>query len=259
MSLIKKLLPSSLGLILISLSTPSLAYYDYPGYLPSEMSTHVEFSGAFGPNWTHSDSTHVTVSRYETDSVIENGVTNSSLWRLGVGYHFFEDQLKRNQFFTDLLLQLNVYQSSQSIHGTVLQYGLEQFDNYSFSAPVTSTRLIFDLKPGIFTAYRFTPYPIVGLGVSWNNVAYNEAALPGIDPTTAYELGVKSTCGFSYNLGAGFRVEVVPHFSVTAEYVYSYLGSGAPSGTAIPPTALFDTPSFILHSQAVLFGLNYKL
>jgi opacity protein-like surface antigen len=259
MSLIKNLLPLSLGLILTSLCHPAFAYYTYPDYLPNEMSTHVEISGAFGPNWTHSDSTHVIVSQYETDSVLESGVSNSSLWKIGVGYHLFEDRLRRNQFLTDLLLSLNVYQSSQSVKGYVEQYQLPQFNNYSFRAPVQSTRLLFEVRPGLLTVYRFTPYPIVGIGVSWNNTSYNEAANPGIDPATSYELGAKTNIGFTYNLGAGLRIDLVPHLSGSIEYLYSYLGSALPSGSAVPPTGLLTVPSFILHSQAVLFGLNYKL
>jgi opacity protein-like surface antigen len=259
MSLIKNLLPISLWLILLALSNSAFAYYEYPDYLPNEMSSHIELSGAAGPNWTHSDSTHLIVSPYETDSILENGVSNSSLWKLGVGYHLFENKLRKNQFLTDLLISLNFYQSSQSVRGYVLQYQLPQFNNFTFRAPVTSTRLLFEVRPGLFTAYRFTPYPIVGVGVAWNNISYNEAADPGIDPVTAYELPSKCNNGFTYNLGAGMRLELVPHLSATIEYVYSYLGSMSPSGSASYPTGLLTTPTFILHSQAVLFGLNYKL
>lgn len=62
------------------------------------------------------------------------------------------------RFFQTCLLELNLYQTYTTATGDVWQYELPPFDNFNFDLPVTSTRLMLDIKPHLLTWHHIT-YP----------------------------------------------------------------------------------------------------
>jgi len=220
---------------------------------------NLEISAAVGPNWAKTSSTHLVVSSYETDSVLVSSVANHPLWKIGVGYRFFADQLQQRSFLNDLLVELNLYQSSETVHGNTWQYQLPQFNNYSFSAPVTSTRLMLDAKPGLFTMKHVSLYPILGLGASWNNMAYNETVTgAAVSPNSGYALKRSTASSFAYDLGAGIRIDFTEHLSATLEYLYANLGNISPSGTSKNGDPIMSSPTFNVCNNSLLLGINWK-
>jgi opacity protein-like surface antigen len=221
---------------------------------------HFEFSAAVGPNWAHSSSTDLVVSPFETDSVILNNISNHAIWKLGVGYHLFADRLQKRTFFNDLLIELNLYQSSETLNGNVWQYQLPQFNNFSFSSPITSTRIMLDVKPTLISLKHVSLYPILGFGNSWNNVPYNETVTSADVPADSnYLLNTSTNSNFAYDLGVGIRGELTEHLGVTLEYLYTNLGNMSSTEVSKNADPIITAPTFKIFNQSFLIGLSWKI
>lgn len=220
---------------------------------------HWELSIAGGANGASANNTHLVVSPYETDAVTIASVSSSPLWKIGAGYHFFEDQLKHRTFLNDVYAELNLYHSSQVIKGSVLQYQLPTYNNYTFSAPVSSTRLILDVKPTLFTVKQFSLYPILGFGIAWNDIAYHETAASGISQSSANSLGRNTNNNFAYDIGGGIKVRFSQHIFGVVEYLYTSTSGMRPSSPVPSAPNLNEPPAFALFGHSILFGLNWKI
>ncbi len=220
-----------------------------------------EFSVAIGPNWSSVQNTHLIVSPYETDSLRVNNVSSEALWNVGIGYHLFEDQLKERDYFNDLLLQFNFYHLSTTVSGVVWQYQLPQFNNYTFSAPVTSNRLMIDVLPRLFAYRNFSLYAILGAGVAWNTAFYYETVTgAGVDPSSGELTGNHTDINAAYELGLSMKAEMDEHWGAFLEYLYANLGNVSPSSASENLASLSKAPTFSMrNNQAVLVGLYWKI
>lgn len=221
---------------------------------------NMELSAAGGVDWYTISDTHLIISPFETDKNKVDDPSAKGTWKIGVGYYLFDECLRRRDYLNHLLLELNLYQTFASVTGDVLQYELPQFNNYDFDAPVTSTRLMFDFKPSLFTWKNMMPYPILGVGVSWNSVSYHEK--PGesdIDPMSRLILSKHTIAQFAWEAGVGFNGVLSDRLSITAEYIYAFLGKGSPADDPANAVRLSSVPDFSLKAQSLLLGLNVKV
>lgn len=221
---------------------------------------NIEFSAAGGLDWYTISDTHLIISPFETDKNEVDDHSARGMWKIGVGYYFFDECLRQRDYLNHLLLELNLYQTSASVAGNVLQYELPQFNNYHFDAPVTSTRLMFDFKPSLFTWENITPYPILGVGVTWNSISYREKPKGSdIDSMSRLILSKHKMARFALEAGAGLNVVLSEHIAISAEYIYAFLGKGSPANDPANDVQLARAPSFSLHNQSFLFGFNIKV
>lgn len=205
--------------------------------------TNVEISGAGGANWLNTKNTHIKISSFETDSDRVTSTTVEGAWRVGIGYSFFRKHV---------LMELNVYGVSNTAKGDVWQYELPQFNNYTFNAPISSTRLMLDFKPRLITWNKFSPYLILGTGVTWNTMSYKDEANPGIDPDGTRSLSDETTTQLAWDLGAGLSYGVTKRLNISAEYVYAFLGDVSPQKNS----SVIEAPNFSYQIQSLLFGLS---
>ncbi len=220
----------------------------------------VEISVAGGMSWLKTSSTQTVVSAFETDNNNVRNVINHPAWKIGIGRSFFDDTLQRRQFLNRLLVELNLYQSQSSIKGSTWQYQLPQFNNFDFSAPVKSTRLMLDFKPFLFTAKTISLYPILGFGVAWNEFNYTETpTASGINPASAAVLRTRMRTNFAYEIGAGVRTQITEHFSAALEYLYNPLGHVSPSTSSETAAMILVAPQFAIRMQTVLLSVNWKI
>lgn len=218
-----------------------------------------EVSAAGGPNWYSIPNTHVVISPSETDSDHINQIANNVAWKLGIGYFLFEDYLQQRNYLNQLLLEMNVYKTNATARGNVWQYQLQEFNNYQFSAPISSTRLMFDVKPTLFNYESVAPYVILGIGAAWNTVSYHEKVTGAdVDPSSPLSLSNDTSTQLAWDIGAGARVALADNLSLTLEYIYAFLGNGSPSNVGGPGISLKNSPSFSLKTQSVLLGLSLK-
>jgi opacity protein-like surface antigen len=223
--------------------------------------TDFEISGAGGPNWFRTDDTTLIISPFETDSNLIKTVSNRGAWKVGIGYYFFEDWLPTWNYLNHLLFEVNVYQISGTIKGAVWQYQLPQFYNYNFRAPFTSTRLMFDFKPYLFAWNRISSYLILGVGPTWNTISYREKLIAPDVPadTTLAFLDKYTSTRVAGDVGVGLSVNLTRSLSLTAEYVYGFLGNSSSANSPTYGVLLADAPSFSFKTQTLLFGLSLKL
>lgn len=220
---------------------------------------NLEVSAAGGLNWLNTNNKTLTISPFETDQVIVNEVSNQAAWKVGVGYYFFEDLPFFRNFLQNLLVEANVYQVSGHLNGVVLQYELPQFTNYNFNAPFTSTRLMFDAKPNLFTYNRLSAYLLLGVGAAWNKLSYRELGIGvGVPPNSNLILSNNTNVQLAGDLGLGLDVVLSKHLNFTAEYVYGFMGQGSPGNNSPNGVLLQTAPKFSFQSQSLLFGLRLK-
>lgn len=251
---------STLLVLSASLFTHNVISGTMGDHLTPSMGKKFEISAAGGADWYNVPDTHLVISPFETDSNNIHQITTNGTWKVGVGYYFFEDRLQQQRYLNHLLFEVNVYQTFTTLSGDVWQYELPQFNNYNFSAPVSSTRLMLDAKPTLFTWQRVAPYAILGVGATWNTVSYRETVTAvGVDPTSALSLSSNTTTHVAWDVGAGFRVALTDNLSATAEYIYAFLGNGSPANRPANGVNLTAAPSFSLQAQSLLFGLSLKL
>ncbi|MDO8953800.1 MAG: outer membrane beta-barrel protein [Gammaproteobacteria bacterium] len=224
--------------------------------------SNVEISAAVGPNWVQANDTVTVIPIFtppdEIDSILTQHVSSTPVWKLGMGYHFFADSLSHRQFFNDLLVELNFYRSSETINGKVYQYQNPLYYTFNFSAPIRSTRLMLDAKPGLVSYDKMSFYPILGAGIAWNSSAYQETALPGT-ASSPLLLNANTKSSFAYDLGAGVRMDITPSLQVSLEYLYSNLGDIVMTVNPANDATLTSPPQFKLSSQTVMLGLNWKI
>lgn len=145
----------------------------------SHMLDGFEISGALGNSWYHSDDSTIQITFDERDA---NKVASSSsnlLYSAGIGRHLWTDALRKNKVMTGLLVQANYYYGETSVKGNVWGYESPAVNNYTFRAPMSSSRLMLDIKPELFVYKGFTPYGIIGAGASWNKMSYSESLICG--------------------------------------------------------------------------------
>ena len=185
-------------------------------------------------------------------------VTRSVLWKLGIGYYFFDKKLEQRKSLNHLLLELNAYYTSGAITGNVWQYQLPLFNNYSFRAPFSSARLMMDLKPSLFTTRDISPYPIVGIGAAWNTIFYQETVTgAGVDPSSALSFTNSTKAQFAFELGAGLKVDLTKHCSTSIEYLFANIGKATPSSPS--NSAALKQQTFALITQSLLLGMSWKV
>jgi opacity protein-like surface antigen len=223
--------------------------------------SNLEFSAAIGPAWANSSGSAIyNASSLETDTLYVDDRSSLPTWKLGLGYHFFTNELAQRSFFNDLLVEFNYYHGEQTLSGPVWWYAPSQaFNNYNFNAPIESSRYMLDVKPSLFTYDHLSFYPIVGAGLAVNIASYQESAISGAQSSTELNVGNHTSDNFSYDLGAGIRANLSDHLEATLEYLYSNLGQVAIDGQTSPNNSVISLPKFNVSSQAVMFGINIQL
>lgn len=245
-------------LILLFLITPIQAGYSKNGAFFPPSLKHPQVSAAGGSSWYNTSDTHMVISSFEIDKNIVTQTTVHGSWKVGLNYSLFEERLKQNKYLNEVLLGLNVYQTSTSLYGMTWQYELPEFNNYLFKAPVTSTRLMLDLRPSFFIWRASASYAILGVGVSWNDVSYSETTTADVNPNTTLSLNTNTTVQAAFDLGLGCKITLTPYLNVSMEYLYAFLGNGHPMSKS-NGVRVATAPSFSLHNQSLLFGLNIQV
>lgn len=221
-----------------------------------------EVSLGIGPTWYHASNSSLTISPFETDSLITRSVSTAASYQLGVGYRFIAKNTEEKHFLTNVLLELNLTYRKTTLRGDVWQMGLASMSNYTFQAPLSSTRLLLALKPTFIRFNKVGVYGIAAVGVDWTSLSYQDTPNPGIPATSFVSLASKTKAHSAWDVGLGIRYPLTPRFATEVEYVYSNLGKIASSlkpnnvaSTVIPLTA----PQFTVSTQTVLFKLTWSL
>lgn len=218
-----------------------------------------ELSAALGGSWYHADNTTMQITVDERDANKVSSSTSNLLYSAGIGRHVFNDALKARNTLTGLLIQANYYYGVTTVKGNVWGYESPNVNNYTFRAPMSSSRLMLDFKPELFVYRGFTPYAIIGAGASWNKMSYSENANSDVDPASAVTLQDHSSVTVAYDLGAGISTNILDNASIALEYMYTALGDISPSINSRTQQPIVGAPSFSIAGQSVMLRLNWKM
>jgi opacity protein-like surface antigen len=136
--------------------------------------------------------------------------------------------------------------------------------NKTLSTPVQTNRVMWDLKPGLFTFRRFSPYPIGGIGVSWNRSSFHERITNSEMSSNSFvNLSTRTHAQVTYDLGFGGRYQIMDHLLASVEYLYTRLGPNVPSAQIDSKEKILaskqHTPeSSAYYNQGVVVGLGWQ-
>jgi len=250
----------------------SASHWSYANAMPHYSEGHWLISGDVGAVWPNINSTMAVNNGsgfpapgyqdlYSASSSRDEGMLAAT-----AGYRWTQHD---QTWFPAIELALRYqYLFPQEIAGTVMQYSLPLFENYSYNWKTNANVLSIYTKLDLMQYHRLMPYVDVGLGVSFVHTKnYQESAFLGVAPRTSPAFADQTSTQFSYNVGAGVDFFLFPPLILSLGYDYQSvgnIGSGTGrnrwSGTRLnlgrygmntallSVTYLFDNP-FVTHSQ----------
>ncbi len=227
---------------------------------PLEFLKNMEISVGAGPSWFTANNGLVQATAAEQDQAVVNNVSSGLLKKIGLGYHLFAQQLADRPYLNDLLVELNYYHVNSSINGVVNLSGDPDFNYWNFRAPLSSTRLMLDIKPSLFTYQHISPYPILGMGLAWNHLSFNETPTfqDASDQGADTHLAADTNRQITYDLGLGARYAISEHLHASIDYIYNWAGNLTTSTTAVTGNSVITAPSFTTRSQNILVNLSWR-
>lgn len=146
---------------------------------------------------------------------------------------------------------------TQDLHGSISQYSLPEFKNYSYRWGMSAEVLSLNGKINIVRFGRVMPYVDAGLGVSLNRgMSYQESAYEDVTPRVSPGFTSHRQGQFYYNAGAGLDVQLTPQVIVYGGYNYQHFGRMS-SGRGQSTWAGERLSLRNFASNTVLVGLTY--
>lgn len=133
------------------------------------------------------------------------------------------------------------YLFPERITGTVTQYSLPLYKNYSYSWKTNANVLSLYTKLDLMQYQQVMLYFDVGLGASFVNAQqYQENNFPGVSPRLSPSFAKRTSTQFSYNVGAGIDISLFPQLIFSLGYDYQSFGNvvSGPGQTAWSGTQL---------------------
>ncbi len=142
---------------------------------------------------------------------------------------------------------------------SIALYSLPEFASYSYHWQLTSNLLLASAKFNLFEYGKLSPYVNGGIGTSFNRTSgYKERAPVGVTARVNPAFANFSTSEFSYHLGIGLDLQVMPQLIASLGYIYQDLGptsSGPGKGTWSNQS--LNPGSY--RSNEILISLSYLL
>ena len=109
--------------------------------------------------------------------------------------------------------------------GTITQYSLPEFTNYTYKWNVSSNDVLATAKLNLFRYEKWSPFINGGLGLAFNTTSgFNETALAGVTARVSPGFASNTSDQFAYNVGAGLDYQVAPQWLISLGYLYQDLG-----------------------------------
>jgi opacity protein-like surface antigen len=200
---------------------------------------------------------------FRTDSFEAQGNKINFASGLGMAYEKILDSNKDTlgNIFQSISIGVNAYYNDNSRNrGSVYEYSLADFNNATYNMNVKSFRLMLDTEWSLHPLYfGIMPFVEAGVGGAQNTMNFQNIPRPNIGADGGnYKLSDNTQTQFAYELGAGLKIPLSSHFTVSACYLFVDKGK--------TESDLFDTETGVflaspiktnVQSQSVLFGLSY--
>lgn len=114
----------------------------------------------------------------------------------------------------------------RNMGGTITQYSMPQFLNYTYSWDISANTFTADTKLNLIERYHFSPYINGGLGLSLNQTqAFNEVAIPPVTPRYSPAFQNMTKGQFTYHVGAGLDYQLKEQWLISLGYEFQQLGT----------------------------------
>lgn len=183
--------------------------------------------------------------------------SSTSNWTIFTGYRWSRKATWLP--FYSLALQYQ-HLSRFKTQGTIEQYSLSNFTNYSYRMYGQADIFSLQSKADIYQYRSYLPYITLGLGVACNNLTgYGETPTSGITPRENPNFKAKTTNNFAYTFGLGIDYLLQPSLILSLGYEYANLGD-AKTGYGKASSWSNDLLKFgRLSSSTVMLSASYQL
>lgn len=118
------------------------------------------------------------------------------------------------------------YLMSHTINGSIMQYSVPEFNNYSYQWKTVANIVQLLGKINYYHIKQYLPFVQLGIGVALNQTTgYTETAYSGVTARGSPGYMNNTTSHFTYSLGAGIDYQVQPAWIISVGYQYQYIGT----------------------------------
>jgi len=192
------------------------------------------------------------------DTFTQQSDSGGFSWGLGLGHRFYLNPAsKMNNLFDSFAINAQFFQLiSANQTGHVVQFGLPEFENYTYSLGISNYRFMADGDLDFHPIHNVVGFIEGGIGGASTTLSYGSASIaPVLNPGLA--LPKQTNWSFAYQAGAGFKVQALSQLELSLRYLYANMGTanssiyGSTDTLAMPLKADMSTHN-------ILFGLAYK-
>ncbi len=192
----------------------------------------------------------------ETDTLNpnhNNNDQNNATWGVGAAYRFMPPRAPSIMHDISAGLDFLYFETTQ--HGRTWQFERAAYDNYAYTLPISSSRLMVDSELTFNPLYNyFFPFLQAGIGFARNSASYHDKVLLS-NYTGSVNISSNSQYQFAYTLGAGLKMLLPQNFELSVRYLYTDLGQAITSSSA--NVSLLNPLKIRLTTQTGLVGLTY--
>jgi len=231
-----------------------------------EPSSGPEFSvflgGVYLPNAT--DGQTLELPPYEigpyADTFTNQSNSSAWTWGIGAGYRFKLPPMISTTYLLDSIeINADFYQLSHMTQtGDVLQFGLSEFDNYTYKLGLSNIRAMtdfdFDFHP---IGQIIIPFIEGGIGAARTKISYSSSPISPV-PGPGLQLDDQTDWSFAYQVGGGFKWLAKPQLELSIRYLYVNMGT-IDSATESNSASLSQPLKIDMSTQNILLGLTYLL
>ncbi|WP_298624256.1 outer membrane beta-barrel protein [uncultured Legionella sp.] len=147
----------------------------------------------------------------------------------------------------------------KNTEGSIMQYSLPDFKNYSYRWGISADVLSLYSKVNLATFGRVMPYVDAGIGVSFNHGRhYSETAYPDITPRISPNFRTNTLHQLSYNVGLGLDILLTQQLLLYVGYDFQSFGRmQSDNGVSTWNTERLSLGTF--KTNTGLIGLTYIL
>ena len=147
----------------------------------------------------------------------------------------------------------------KNIDGSITQYSLPDFNNYSYRWGISSNVVSVYSKMNLVSLGRFMPYVDAGVGVALNQgMNYSETAYPDITARVSPSYRANTTRQLSYNVGLGLDVALTQQLLMYVGYDFQSYGK-MQSENGVSTWSGERLSLGTLNTNTGLIGLTYVL
>lgn len=230
----------------VTLAMPTWASSPWTGYFNA------------GPTWIQSANTTLQITPIETDNLRVANVRPVADLGLGAGYTWFFKQVSNQLELLDRITLGLVARytgiAPYAMNGRVEQFQDPAMTNYSYHLYLNNKRILAEATLNVLSLNQTSIYIKGGVGGGWSYLRYHDEAILGVEGGNA-SFFVAEKSHTAAEAGVGLAYQYSEQIALTAEYLYTYLGTinlngfgtlnGA--GVLIPPLHFnVDTQGLIL-------------